>query len=77
MSPLLILVVEDDCLIRDLLREALSEGGRDEITASGEQAFALLQRDEKSKYRALLTDIHLEGTLGGWDAPSAGRSCRA
>jgi CheY-like chemotaxis protein len=37
-----------------------------EMTASGEEAVALLEGD-KAKYRALLTDVHLAGTLTGWD----------
>lgn len=63
---LLILVVEDDFLIQELVGSALTEGGfQTEITASGEEAVNLLQGDA-TKYRALLTDIHLSGKLAGW-----------
>ena len=60
-AVLLILVVEDDSLVQDIVREALEEGGfQTEITASGEEAITLLNSDA-AKYRALLTDIQLMG----------------
>ena len=70
---LLILVVEDDFLIQELVGSALTEGGfQTEITASGEEAVNLLQGDA-TKYRALLTDIHLSGKLAGWDVARRAR----
>jgi len=70
---LLILVVEDELLIQELVKEALAEGGfESEITASGEEAIALLQR-EAGKHRALLTDINLEGEITGWDVAKRAR----
>lgn len=70
---LLILVVEDEFLIQDLVDGALMEGGFEtEIVASGEEAIKLLQSDP-TKYRALLTDIHLKGTLTGWDVAKRAR----
>lgn len=52
---------------------ALMEGGfESEIVASGEEAITLLQGDP-TKYRALLTDIHLKGTLTGWDVAKRAR----
>jgi len=69
----LILVVEDEILIQGLVDEALMEGGfESEIVASGEEAITLLQGDP-TKYRALLTDIHLKGTLTGWDVAKRAR----
>ena len=60
-AVLLILVVEDDSLVRDIVRQALEEGGfQTEMTASGEEAITLLNSDA-AKYRALLTDIQLMG----------------
>jgi DNA-binding response OmpR family regulator len=68
-----ILVVEDDQLIQAMVEEALSEGGFEAaLTASGEEAIALLQGD-KSSYRAVVTDINLLGKLDGWDV---GRTAR-
>lgn len=70
---LLILVVEDEEVIKDMVQDALAEGGFEtEITASGEQAITLLQEDQ-SRYRALLTDIHLAGALTGWDVAKRAR----
>lgn len=70
---LLILVVEDQELVQDMVQDALTEGGFDtELTASGEEAITLLQSD-KTKYRALITDIHLKGKLTGWDVAKRAR----
>ena len=67
-----ILVVEDDQLIQAMVEEALSDGGfASALTASGEEAITLLQ-DDKSKCRAVVTDINL-GKLDGWEV---GRSAR-
>jgi CheY-like chemotaxis protein len=69
----LILVVEDEFVIQDVIENALSDGGFEtEICASGEDAIGLLQ-GEKSNYRALITDIHLRGTLTGWDVAKRAR----
>jgi CheY-like chemotaxis protein len=68
-----ILVVEDDQLIQSMVEEALSEGGFESVlTASGEEAIALI-RDDKSQFRAVVTDINLIGKLNGWDV---GRTAR-
>lgn len=70
---LLILVVEDERLIQELVEAALTEGGFEtEIVGSGEEAITLLQ-DDAANYRALLTDIHLKGTLTGWEVPKRAR----
>jgi DNA-binding response OmpR family regulator len=64
---LVILVVEDDQLVQGIVEEALSEGGFEPaIAASGEEAVTLLQSDT-AKYRALVTDINLSGTMDGWE----------
>ena len=63
----IILVVEDEPLIRGLIEEALNEGGFDTvIVASGEEALTLLNGN-KDKYRALVTDISLDGKIEGWE----------
>lgn len=72
-SSLLILVVEDDGLVKDIVGEALSEGGfESEVVASGEQALAMLQ-GEHPDYRAVVTDINLQGELTGWDVARRAR----
>jgi CheY-like chemotaxis protein len=58
-----LLVVEDDQLIQAIVEEALAEGGFQlAITPSGEEAITLLQ-DDKSQFRAVVTDITLLGKL--------------
>ena len=63
----IILVVEDEPSIQGLIEEALNEGGFDTvIVASGEEAVTLLNGN-KDKYRALVTDISLDGKIEGWE----------
>lgn len=63
----IILVVEDDQMIQGIIEEALTEGGFESvITATGDEAVTLL-RGHKGKYRALVTDIDLGGTMSGWE----------
>ena len=72
-SAITILIVEDDQLIQALVEEALSEGGFESaITASGEEAIALL-RDNKHQYRGLVTDINLLGRVDGWEVARSAR----
>jgi DNA-binding response OmpR family regulator len=66
-QPLPILVVEDDHMIQDIVKDALIEGGFEVVIASsGEQAVSLLDAS-KPKYRALVTDIKLNGKIEGWE----------
>jgi CheY-like chemotaxis protein len=69
----IILVVEDDQLIRSLVEETLSDGGfENAIAASGEEAVTLLQ-GHKGKYSALVTDINLRGKMDGWEVAQHAR----
>jgi CheY-like chemotaxis protein len=69
----IILVIEDDRLIQSLVEETLSDGGFDTaVAASAEEALTLLQ-GQKSKYRALVTDINLRGKLDGWEVAQHAR----
>jgi CheY-like chemotaxis protein len=69
----LILVVEDDQLIQSLVEKALTDGGFEPaITASGEEAVTLLG-GPKGKYRALVTDINLQGKMDGWEVAQHAR----
>jgi CheY-like chemotaxis protein len=62
-----ILVVEDEPLIQSLVEEALADGGFEPaVTSSGEEAVTLL-KGHKGKYRALVTDINLQGKMDGWE----------
>jgi DNA-binding response OmpR family regulator len=68
-----ILVVEDDQLIQGMVSEALLQGGFEAAVAStGEEAITLLQ-DEKSQYRALVTDVNLIGGINGWQVGHSAR----
>jgi DNA-binding response OmpR family regulator len=73
-EPLPILVVEDEHLVQDIVKDALNEGGFGVvIAASGEEALGLLDADE-TKYRALVTDIKLgQGRIQGWEIAKRAR----
>jgi DNA-binding NtrC family response regulator len=66
-EPLKILVAEDDFQVREMLEDALSEGGfLAEILSSAEDAIILLN-GEIGSFRALVTDVNLRGNMSGWD----------
>jgi DNA-binding response OmpR family regulator len=68
-----ILIIEDDHVIRGIVEEALSDGGfQPAIAASAEEALTLL-RGNQGKYRALVTDINLPGKLDGWEVARQAR----
>jgi CheY-like chemotaxis protein len=68
-----ILGVEDDQLVQTVVEETLAEGGFEPaVVASGEEAVALLQ-GHKGKYRALVTDIDLQGKMDGWEVAQQAR----
>lgn len=76
-EQLVVLVVEDEFFIQEMVRHALADWGFDsEGVPSGEKAIALLQSGT-SKYRALITDIHLQGRLTGWDVARCAREINA
>lgn len=62
-----ILLVEDEEAIQDFVRDALGDAGFDlTVSASAEEALVLL-RSGVVQYRALVTDIQIEGKLSGWE----------
>lgn len=68
-----ILVVEDEPLIQSFVEEALGDGGFEpDVTSSGEEAVTLL-KGHKGKYRALVTDINLQGKMDGWEVAQYAR----
>src|SRR3981189_3013368 len=68
-----ILVVEDDQSVQTIVEDALSDGGFEPaIAASGEEAVTLL-KGGKTNYCALVTDIHLRGTMDGWEVARQAR----
>lgn len=61
-----ILVVEDELSIQQFVEEALSDGGfKAEVAPSGDEALSRF-RGDRSRYRALLTDIGIGTGLNGW-----------
>jgi DNA-binding response OmpR family regulator len=72
-DKLVILVIEDDEAIQGVVEDALTEGGFEPaIAASGEEAVTLL-KSGLTKYRALVTDINLRGTMDGWEVARLAR----
>jgi CheY-like chemotaxis protein len=68
-----ILIVEDDDLVLATVQDSLSEGGLESAsTGSGEEAITLLH-ENKSQYRAIVTDINLLGTVDGWEVARVAR----
>jgi len=69
----IILVVEDDDAVQGLVEGALVDGGfQPAIAASGEEAVTLLM-GRLTKYRALVTDVNLLGTMDGWGVAKRAR----
>ena len=69
----LILVAEDDLLIKDVVEEALSDGGFElVVAATGEEAVSLME-EGRTSHRALVTDINLGGGLDGWEVAKRAR----
>jgi two-component system OmpR family response regulator len=72
-KAIVILVVEDDFLIRELIAMHLRDGGCDAIeTASGDAAVALCRAG--MHVDVLFTDIQLPGSSNGWDVADAFRA---
>jgi DNA-binding response OmpR family regulator len=71
----LILVIEDEYTLQSFVEDALTEAGfATEIFSSWEEA---LTYQGGGKYRAVLTDINLKGTLTGWERRAATEGARA
>jgi CheY-like chemotaxis protein len=71
-----ILLVEDDALVRVQTADALRHAGWEVLEASsGERAIALLQSGQQID--VIFTDIQLAGALSGWDVADEGRSAEA
>lgn len=68
-----ILVVEGNEALQELVDDALTEGGcQPAIVASAQAAVTLLQTGQ-ANYRALVIDIHLSGSMNGWEAARKAR----
>jgi len=68
-----VLLAEDEEELQHILQEALRDAGFDFTSAaSGEQAVTLL-KSGVVHYRALVTDIKLDGRIGGWEVARQAR----
>jgi len=63
----IILLVEDEAVLQKLVKHALSDAGFDlTVSSSAEEALSLLAGGVV-RYRALVTDINIDGELNGWE----------
>jgi two-component system OmpR family response regulator len=67
MSPLVVLLVEDEPLIRMDVADALSEAGFEVIAASNAAEAKSVFDERMDEIRAVLTDIRLGKGATGWD----------
>jgi two-component system cell cycle response regulator CpdR len=66
-TPIHLLVVEDQELVRSVIVHALTEAGFEMFsTGASDQGIELLN-DLGPSYGALITDISLDGPITGWD----------
>lgn len=71
----LLLVVEDEPLVRELIVLELEDAGYDVVEAEdGPSALAILQREPR--VTLLFTDIRLPGGMTGWDIAEHARAMR-
>jgi CheY-like chemotaxis protein len=71
-SPLIV-VVEDEPLVRDLIVTALEDGGfKVQAAESGSAAIALLEQ-QGANVAGIATDIRLGGGCDGWQVAQRGR----
>jgi CheY-like chemotaxis protein len=71
--PPVVLVVEDEPLVREMIVEELTDLGFRVIEAeTGEAGLGILMSDEPVD--VLFTDIRLPGTLDGWHLAQAGQA---
>ena len=69
----LILLVEDEHLIREMLVEALEEAGFSTAVAEDAQGAAELLERHGDAIRGLVTDINLEDGVDGWELACTAR----
>ncbi len=75
-TPILVYIVEDEEAIRQLLEDALTEGGFEvALAATGDEAIAMLDA-KGAEFSALITDINLPGKFSGWDVARHAREIK-
>lgn len=76
-SEILLLLVDDDATIAAILKEALSDGGFDVVTAhNGKEALAVMEEKIVS-LRGVITDVNLGEGPDGWDIARHARELSA
>jgi CheY-like chemotaxis protein len=74
-GALVILVVEDEFLVRQAIAEHLREAGCVVLEAgTGEQALAICE--SRTAVDVLFTDVHLNGAASGWEVAEKFRAAR-
>ena len=74
-AQMVVLVVEDDWLVRDFIVSHLQDAGWRVLEAdSAEQAMAMLKAGEQID--VVITDIELKGAPTGWDVAEAFRAAQ-
>jgi CheY-like chemotaxis protein len=63
--PIVVIVVEDEVLIRMVLTEALFEDGFDVLEATHAQEAIAILETEAPRVHALFTDVHMPGEVDG------------
>ena len=69
----LVLLVEDEPLIREMVVAALAEAGFSTLIASDGQAAIKLFEENGDVIRGLVTDINLDDGMDGWDLARTSR----
>jgi CheY-like chemotaxis protein len=72
MKELPVLLVEDDVLVQDLIREGLEDAGYRVIPVE-DAASALAVIEQEAALAGMVTDINLGGGPKGWDIARAAR----
>lgn len=68
-----VLLVEDEPLIRDLLQEALEDGGFEVAYANDGHAAIDVLQNRPGEFAGVVTDVDLGGGITGWDVGHAAR----
>lgn len=73
LSMPLILLVEDEPLIREMLVEALADAGFSTLAADSAQSAFQMFEENSAEIRGLVTDINLADGMDGWELACAAR----
>jgi DNA-binding response OmpR family regulator len=69
----IVLVVEDDEAIQIIVEDALKDGGFETAVAPSAEEAVILLIGRSMVYRALITDINLQGRMNGWELAKRAR----